>query len=104
MSWEGPVGSLTPSNVVVGNATTELAAANKNRRHLQVINRSDERVDIKFGEDAVSGEGVPVNAIDGTGNIQGTYEISEKHSNLFLGAINGICVSGGKTVTVVEGE
>ena len=103
MAWEGPI---TPSeaNVVVGAASTLLAAANADRRWLLIANRSDEMVDVKLGEAAVAGEGIPINPIDASNNIQGVFESSEKNCNLYKGAVYGICASGGKTVSVYQGS
>ena len=97
---------MTPSeaNVTAGAASTLLAAANANRRWLLIINRSDEMVDIKLGAAAVAGEGIALNPIDGSSNIQGVFESSEKNCNLYKGAVYGICASGGKVVSVNQGS
>ena len=92
----------TYTNVVVGAASTLLCAANTVRKRVIIINRSDEMVDCKSSAAAVAGEGIPLNPVDASGNIQGAYEWSNGRGNGVTGAIYGICASGTKTVSVIE--
>lgn len=89
---------ITPAHtkVVIGNTTTSVIAANESRNYLLLINDSDEKIYIKLGAAAVSGEGIAI-------AVAGTYEISPAKGNLYKGAINGICASGSKNLLVTEG-
>lgn len=102
MLQPGPL-AYTYTQVTVGAASTELVAANSKRMYLMIINRSTERIDLKEGAAAVSGEGTPLNPVDASSNIMGWHEWSQHLGNLTQEAVNGICASGGKTVTVKEG-
>ena len=102
MQQPGPL-VIVSTNVTVGSTSTALVAANRKRMFLQIINRSDERVDVVENATAVAGEGIPLNPVDSDSNIQGAYEWSQGTGNLTQQAVNGICASGSKTVTVREG-
>lgn len=87
----------THTAVTVGVATTALLASNANRLYALLINDSNETIYIKLGVAAVLNEGIRLNVSGGS------YEISKKFGNLYTGAINGICASGGKVCLVTEG-
>ena len=87
--------TVTHSAVTVANATTAVAAANANRRWLLIINDSDETMYVKLGAAAVMNQGIRINSAGGSLELVG--------ASLYLGAINGICASGGKIALVTEG-
>ena len=91
------------ANVSVGAATTVLATADANRKYLAIFNRSDEQVDVMEDADAVLGEGTPLAPTASTGALPSFHEWSQGKGNFTQQAINGICTSGTKTVTVKEG-
>lgn len=80
-------------SVVVGVASTELAAADADRVTLTIINISDEVVwaAIKGGTPVV-GTGIP---------IMPSCGINITREQFSEGQVNGICASGGKTVLVL---
>jgi hypothetical protein len=82
--------------VSVGNTNTAVVAANPYRRYLLLVNDSDEKIYIKLGATAVLSQGIPIAP-------GASYEISPAKSNLYKGAINGICTTGGKNLLVTEG-
>lgn len=85
-----------PAGPTVGNTTTAVLAANTSRCYAVFTNDSTEVVYIALGKPAVMNTGIRLNAGGGY------YEITRQ--NLFRGAINGICASGGKVVCVQESE
>ena len=90
----GFAAASTPNGAVeVGTDSTEILAANANRKYALITNDGAETVYLSFGDDAVMHEGLPL----GPGVA---YEILP--GNLYTGAINGICESGGMNVCVVE--
>lgn len=84
----------TSGSVTVGNVSTAVLAANRNRKSATFVNDSDEAIYLQLGAAAVLNEGIRLNASGGS------YEIN--HTNLFTGAVNSICTSGGKNLTVTE--
>ena len=84
----------TSGSVTVGSSSTAVLAANPDRKSATIVNGSDEVVYLQLGATAVSGEGIYLVAAGGAFNID--------HGNLFTGAINAICASGGKVVSVTE--
>jgi hypothetical protein len=89
--------TLSNAGVSVGASSTAILAANADRVYAVIVNDSDEAVYLALGEAAVMNAGVRLNA-----NGLGTFELNA--TNPFVGVINGICASGSKNVTVVEGE
>lgn len=89
----------TPTHTVVTVAATTTAAlaANASRIYALLINDSDEAIYLKLGAAAVLNAGIRLNANGGS------YEMSEKLGNLYVGAINAICTSGSKKLLVTEG-
>jgi len=81
--------------VSVGATSTAILAANADRKYACIVNISDEWVYLGLGEAAVADQGIPL-----APNGMGKYEITP--DNRFVGAVNGICASGSKTVTKVE--
>ena len=86
--------ATTSSNKSVGSSTTAIIAANTARKYLAIVNDSDEAVYLGLGVSAVMNKGIRLNPNGGT------FEINAL--NLCTGAINGICTSGSKNVTVTE--
>lgn len=96
----GGVGDYaTPTHTwpVIANATTVALAANANRLYACLVNDGTEPIYIKLGVAAVMNQGIRLNAAGGS------YEMSREIGNLYVGAINGICASGGMTLVVTEG-
>ena len=81
----------------IGATSTAALAANANRLYALLVNDSDTPIYIKLGATAVANQGIRLNANGGS------YELSEKEGNLYTGAINAICASGGKKILVLEG-
>lgn len=92
--------TITPAHsaVSVGSSSTAIVSANSERKYLLLINDSDETIYVKLGAAAVANEGIRLAASGGS------LELSVANGNLYAGAINGICASGGKTLLVTEGE
>ena len=84
----------TSGAVTVGNTDTSVLAANNSRKSATFVNDSDESIYLQLGAAAVLNEGIRLNAAGGS------YEIN--HTNLFTGAVNAICTSGSKVLTVTE--
>ena len=95
-----PIGNIyTPTintKISVGSSSTEILASNSDRKIARIINDSDEIIYLAEGAIAVLNEGTRLNANGGT------YEINS--TGLHKQAINGICTSGSKNVTIMEGE
>lgn len=96
-SGSGAYTTPTHTAVTVGATTTVALAANTSRLYALLVNDSDEAVYIKLGAAAVLNAGIRLNAYGGS------YEICKKIGNLYTGAINAICTSGGKILLVLEG-
>ena len=89
----------TPTHTAptIGATSTAALAANANRLYALLVNHSDETIYLKEGANAVLDEGIPL-------LVKGShYEMSGKFGNLYTGAINAICASGGKKILVLEG-
>ena len=82
-------------NVSVAAASTEILATNANRNFAELVNDSNEEIYLSLGGTAEASKGIRLNPLGGT------YSINAM--NLYTGAINGICASGSKNITVVEG-
>lgn len=87
--------TVTHTPVTVANATTAVAAANADRKWLLIINNSDETIYLKLGAAAVLNQGIRINASGGSLELTG--------GSIYVGAVNGICASGGKVALVTEG-
>jgi len=87
--------TVTDDSVTVGAVTTVILAANSRRVNAVFVNDSNEVIYLARGNAAVLNEGIRLNASGGS------YEIND--DNLYLGAVNGICASGQKNITVSEG-
>lgn len=85
-----------PAGVTVGSTTTVALAANPHREYAAFTNDSDEVIYLALGHDAVLNKGIRLN-VNG-----GSLEMSRAQGNLYQGAINAICTSGGKNLCVLE--
>jgi len=89
------VSTATPTNAVIGVASTAVLVANTNRKFAVFVNDSDTTIYLSLSGTAVMNEGIRLNA---TG---GSYEINL--TNLYLGVITAICAAAGKNLTVTSG-
>jgi hypothetical protein len=87
--------TVTHTPITVAALTTTVVAANADRKWLLLVNDSDETIYIKLGAAAVLNQGIRLNAAGGT------LELTE--GSLYLGAVNGICASGGKILLMSQG-
>ncbi len=97
----GPPGYDTATHSVgtVTAASSEVLAANTDRRYALFINDSDTVIYLMLGADAVANQGIRLNANGGS------YEISAKLGSLYLGAVNAIHGgAGNKLLLVTEGD
>ncbi len=79
------------------DTTSAALAANDSRMYAMFQNDGDVTVYLRLGADAILNEGIRINANGGS------YEISDRLGNLFLGAVNCIAASGTNVVLVLEG-
>lgn len=85
------------TTVNVGATSTTVLPANAARKYVLIVNYSDVEVDLRLGEDAVVGEGIPLLTRGSA------YEMSAAAGNLYKGAINAIHASAGtKKLLVLE--
>jgi len=80
----------------IGATTTVALVANTKRLYACFANDSTETIYLGLGVAAVMNIGIPI--LSG-----GSYEMSRKIGNLYVGAVNGICTSGGMVLAVTEG-
>lgn len=93
-----PLTYSAPATVNVGVATTQILAANADRRYACIVNDSDTTIYLAVGANAVAGSGIRINANGGVAEFI-------KGRNLTTQAINGIHDGvGNKVVTVQEAE
>jgi len=90
---------ITPTHTQpsIAATTTVALVANANRLYALLVNDSVETIYIKLGAAAVLNQGIRLNANGGS------YEMSKKQGNLYVGAINGISTSGTMALLVTEG-
>lgn len=88
----------TPAHTAptAGVATGVILAANASRLRALFINDSDTVVYLAEGVPAVLNVGIRLNPLGGS------YEMSRKIGNLYLGAVNGISGIAGKVMLVTE--
>ncbi len=91
-----PWDTETATAVTVDAATTVVLAANPKRAGLDLVNLSSpsEAISLGFGNDAVAGQG---KVLTGYGS---SYHMGI--DNLYRGAINAICASGGMQLAISE--
>jgi hypothetical protein len=92
----GNYSKATHTSKTIGIASTSIVGANDLRKYLLLQNDSNEIIYIKLGETAVASEGIRI-------PVGGSYEMNDGDGNIFVGAINGICATGGKVLLVTEG-
>lgn len=86
-----------PAAVSVGVGSTQVLAANANRKYALIVNDSDQTMYLGLGIAAVQGQGPRLNANGGN------YPISSKNDNFTTLAIYAICISGTKNCIATEG-
>lgn len=88
---ESKSAQATTTSVTVGDTSTAVVASNGERIKVILINDSNETIYLAYGADAVANQGVRLNASGGS-IVEGE----------FTGAINAICSSGSKNLTVID--
>ena len=97
----GDVAAGSIGAAAVGATDTVVLAASAVRRSVTLTNLSTSVVYLAFGTAAVSGQGVPLAAAVGAGDVGGSYEVSGALSKL---AINGISDGAAKSVAYQVGS
>lgn len=87
------------SKKTIANSSTEILAKNPNRKVVLLSNDSDEDIYVALGEAAIMNEGV---ILCKKTYLQCRLELAGE--TRFIGAIYGICSSGGKNLSIIEGE
>ena len=82
------------TKITVAATTTEVLEADDKRVFARISNDSDEVIYLALGEDAVENQGIRI-------AVNGHFEINS--TNLYTGAINAICASGSKVLSVTNG-
>lgn len=84
-----------PGQIAVGLTTTVLFSANPNRKYAHIVNNSSDSIYIQYSSNAALNQGIkiPPNTL---------YTIES--TNLWLGSINAIGVSGSQLIDILEGE
>lgn len=84
-----------PGQTAVSTDSSQLFAANPNRKYAHIVNNSGEQIFIQYSTAAAINQGIRIPA-------RGFYTIES--TNLWLGAINAIGVSPNQLVDILEGE
>lgn len=84
-----------PGQITVGLTSTILLIANPNRKYAHVMNNSGDVIYIQYDINAVLSQGIPV-------PNRTLYTIET--TNLWLGSINAIGVTGSQLIDILEGE
>ena len=90
----GEVTSITNFNVSVGDSSTQVLAANINRKLLILVNDSDEAIYVSLGATAILNNGIRLNSNGGSVALD---------DPIYKGAVNAISVSGSKKIVGIEG-
>ena len=92
--------TLTHTKADVGDTSTQIVAADTDRRYILLQNQGDEHVDIRVGVAAVKDESIRMYANGGT------FELKPVAGQFDDRAIFGIHVGSGgtKRVTILEGQ
>lgn len=88
------VSNITNLNVSIGTSSTQVLAANENRKLLILVNDSDENIYVSLGNTATLSNGIRLNA-DG-----GSFALDNP---IYKGVVNAISYSGNKILAGVEG-
>ena len=83
--------SDTGHQASIGSSSTEIVDILADRMAILIVNDSDETIYLMLGGVAVANRGIRINANGGS-----------FYTEIWRGAINGICASGSKNVTVTE--
>jgi hypothetical protein len=87
------VTSITNFNVSVGSSSTQVLAANSNRKLLILVNDSDEDIYIALGATATLNSGIRLNKKGGSLTLDDPK---------YTGVVNAICLSGSKNLVGIE--
>lgn len=88
------VSNITNLNVSIGTSSTQVLAANSNRKLLILVNDSDENIYVSLGGTATLNNGIRLNANGGSFVLD---------NPIYKGVVNAISSSGSKTLAGVEG-
>jgi hypothetical protein len=88
------VSSITNFNVSVGTSSTQVLAANSNRKLLILVNDSDEPIYVSLGATATLNNGIRLNASGGALALD---------NPIYKGVVNAISANGSKTLVGAEG-
>ena len=88
------VSSITNFNVSVGTSSTQVLAANSNRKLLILVNDSDEPIYVCLGATATLNNGIRLNASGGALALD---------NPIYKGVVNAISANGSKTLVGAEG-
>jgi hypothetical protein len=90
----GEVTNITNFAVTVGTSSTQVLAANSNRKLLILVNDSDETMYVSLGATATLNNGIRLNSNGGALALD---------DPIFKGIVNAICISGSKKLVGIEG-
>jgi len=90
----GEVTSITNFNVTVADSSTQVLAANSNRKLLILVNDSDEAIYVSLGATATLNNGIRLNSNGGSVALD---------DPIYKGVVNAISVSGSKKIVGIEG-
>lgn len=85
----------SPGQVTVGLMSTQLLAANNNRKYAHLFNNSGSPIFIQYSADAAVNTGIW---------IPNRTLYTLETTNLWLGSVNAIGVVGGQLIDILEGE
>ena len=88
------VSSITNFSVSIGTSSTQVLAANSNRKLLILVNDSDEPIYVSLGATATLNNGIRLNASGGALALD---------NPIFKGVVNAISDNGSKTLVGAEG-
>lgn len=88
---------VTQSTVTVGNTSTAVLAQNEKRRHLLLVNDSDEAIYVAIGKAAAMNTGIRISANGGM------WEMGPD-GGVYTHAVYAICTSGSKKLLVTTGQ
>jgi hypothetical protein len=84
-----------PTQISVGTSSTQLFAANPNRKYAHIVNNTSETIFIQFQVSAALNQGIKMNP--------GSFYTLES-TNLWLGVVNAIGNLPSQLIDVLEGE